>query len=234
MFSTSSSRRKSNISRTSTMDTRVSGSLVDENRQLSRMSSSPSEVRSETQGSPRKPPYVGTEIDMGQSEIDLNERLNLARKNSRTMAMLSPASSRLAAKSVSELRSQMEERQEERQGRTSKLAAKSVADLRRRDDPFTSPEPALPLAEACKSDRYPFAAADDSPDSVSDSYAPSVTHGTTSDPQQDAFSHSWIEPGHSERLATTNRDTSQSSYDPKYRRRDRLAKHSQNGRTSCI
>ena len=44
---------------------------------------------------------------MGQSEVDLNERLNLARKNSKTVAALSPRpSTRLGAKSVGELRHQ--------------------------------------------------------------------------------------------------------------------------------
>ena len=71
---------------------------------------------------------------MGQSELDLNERLNVARKNSKTMAALSPAKSKLGAKSVSELRRQVEEQEEEVGRRGSRMAAKSIADLRRRDD----------------------------------------------------------------------------------------------------
>ena len=43
--------------------------------------------------------------NIGQSEIDLNERLNLARRNSKSMAALSPrASKRMAQKSMGELR----------------------------------------------------------------------------------------------------------------------------------
>ena len=51
---------------------------------------------------------------MGQSEVDLNERLILARKNSKSMAALSPKPSgarKLGSKSVAELRSQVEQRQ---------------------------------------------------------------------------------------------------------------------------
>jgi hypothetical protein len=67
---------------------------------------------------------------MGQSEVDLNERLNLARRNSKTMAALSPAKARLGAKSVAELRSQVENREMDdvKRGR---LGAKSIGDLRR-------------------------------------------------------------------------------------------------------
>lgn len=71
---------------------------------------------------------------MGQSELDLNERLNVARKNSKTMAALSPAKARLGAKSVGELRKQVEEKEEETNIRGSKMAAKSIADLRRKGD----------------------------------------------------------------------------------------------------
>lgn len=84
-------------------------------------------------------PLLGVKAaDLGQSELDLNERLNLARKNSRTMAAMSPPNSRLGAKSVSELRSQVETRSELVEKRDSKLAAKSIAELRRHDTAMDS------------------------------------------------------------------------------------------------
>nr|XP_031862275.1 uncharacterized protein CI109_002240 [Kwoniella shandongensis]KAA5529347.1 hypothetical protein CI109_002240 [Kwoniella shandongensis] len=110
MFSTSSSKRgsKTFASRSSTMDTsRFSSESHEETtrKRLSRQSSSP-ELDSLVAGAP----YQAGREEMGQSEIDLNERLNLARNNSKSIASQSPGPSRLGVKSVAELRGQVEER----------------------------------------------------------------------------------------------------------------------------
>lgn len=155
MFGTASTRRKSTVSRTSTIDTRYSQGTAssDERPRLSRLSSSPSERLLEVDhGLPNvRKPYVQGSRGMGQSELDLNERLNLARKNSKTMAAMSPPGSRLAAKSVAELRSKVEEQDVTVQRQNSRLAAKSVGDLRRpRDLAEESEIPPLPPCQ-CQS-----------------------------------------------------------------------------------
>lgn len=69
--------------------------------------------------------------DMRESEVDLNERLNMARKNSKSMArltspppLLGAAGSRLSAKSVIELRT-MAEMQAVTETRTDTWSAES-------------------------------------------------------------------------------------------------------------
>jgi hypothetical protein len=96
------------------------------------MSSSPSERLAEYDGLPNK--FYNDQGKMGQSELDLNERLNMARKNSKSIAALSPAKAKLGAKSVGELRQQVEATEADTNKMSSRMAAKSIADLRRRDD----------------------------------------------------------------------------------------------------
>lgn len=113
----------------------LSISSGEDHKRLSRMSSSPS-VHSDYEGVGDDTLIAGAPYKaaghMGQSEVDLNERLDLARKNSKSVAALSPptASGRLAAKSVAELRSRVEERVEVvAHGR---LGVRSVGDLKER------------------------------------------------------------------------------------------------------
>lgn len=130
MFETSSTRRKA-MSRTSTIETgRFSNSSgYSDERKHSHTSSSPtSQILEEA-----LPPRTHAGPGMGQSEIDLNERLNLARRNSKTMAALSPVKARLGAKSVAELRTQVETREMD-DARRERLGAKSTGDLRRNDE----------------------------------------------------------------------------------------------------
>ncbi|KAK8843437.1 hypothetical protein IAR55_007094 [Kwoniella newhampshirensis] len=110
LFSTSSSKRgsKTLASRASTMESsRFSVESHEETtrKRFSRQSSSP-ELGSLIAGAP----YRGDGVEMGQSEIDLNARLNLARNNSKSIACQSPGPSRLGARSIAELRSQVEEK----------------------------------------------------------------------------------------------------------------------------
>jgi hypothetical protein len=80
---------------------------------------------------------------MGQSEVDLNDRLDLARKNSKTIAAFSPptAAGRLAAKSVTELRTRVE---------VSVLHARSVGDLKERVEEEGIAEAEQALQVACE------------------------------------------------------------------------------------
>jgi hypothetical protein len=75
-------------------------------------------------------PYkASAPADLRQSDVDLNERLQLARKNSKSMAALLPGgsgASRLGTRSVAELKGNVEDRERE-----SRLGAKSVPDLKR-------------------------------------------------------------------------------------------------------
>lgn len=148
MFGTTSTRRKSNVSRTSTIDTQLSRGSFDDRR-----GRSVSPLEGLPEGGAR-----GLGIPLaaqGQSELDLNERLDLARKNSRTMAAMSPVNGRLGAKSVSELRSQVEVQSVEIDRTSSKLGAKSVADLRLVDSVMSEAE--QDVRKACKSSRAGFA-----------------------------------------------------------------------------
>ncbi|WWD21038.1 hypothetical protein CI109_105519 [Kwoniella shandongensis] len=141
MFSTSSSKRgsKTFASRSSTMDTsRFSSESHEETtrKRLSRQSSSP-ELDSLVAGAP----YQAGREEMGQSEIDLNERLNLARNNSKSIASQSPGPSRLGVKSVAELRGQVEERAKMEEAEASLRATylTPVASLNRPTSPSTEP-----------------------------------------------------------------------------------------------
>lgn len=103
MFSTVASKRSKALSRSTTGTSSRLSTSSDEKR-LSRMSFSPESSGDEKTpvrtGSPYKPSTMN-----GQSEVDLNERLNLARRNSKSMAALSPRSSkRVAQRSMGELR----------------------------------------------------------------------------------------------------------------------------------
>ena len=121
MFGGSSTKKsKSVLSRTSTMET-SSRLSVDEcvtssqeaSKHLSCHSSSPSEPGLRDELVAGMPYENDGGRGMGQSEVDLNERLTLARKNSKSMAALVPKPSgarRLGSRSVAELRSQVEER----------------------------------------------------------------------------------------------------------------------------
>ncbi|KAK4685638.1 hypothetical protein P7C73_g4506, partial [Tremellales sp. Uapishka_1] len=118
---TSSKRTKSTVSRSSTIETNrysvemKSSSSHETNKRLSRESTSPSVNMSEEEedlvaGSPYKTASAG---NMGQSEVDLNARLNLARKNSKSVTqVLSPVKSpgRLGVSSIAEMRARVEER----------------------------------------------------------------------------------------------------------------------------
>ena len=121
MFGTSSTRKtKSVLSRTSTMETtsrlsieECTTSSQEGSKRLSRQSSSPSEPEMRDELIVGAPYETAGSRGMEQSEVDLNERLNLARKNSKSMAALVPKPSgarRLGSRSVAELRSQVEER----------------------------------------------------------------------------------------------------------------------------
>lgn len=130
MFGSSSTRRKA-MSRTSTIDTsRFSTSSGHSDEQRPARASSMSPGRTLDEGLPSRAYAVP---GMGQSEVDLNERLNLARRNSKSMAALSPAKARLGAKSVAELRSQVENREVD-DVRRERLGAKSTGDLRREQE----------------------------------------------------------------------------------------------------
>jgi hypothetical protein len=151
MFSSTSRRSKSNMSRTSTMSLSISS--TEEHKRLSRMSSSLS-VRSDYDGEGDDTLIAGVPYNpagnMGQSEVDLNERLNLARKNSKTVGALSPptAAGRLAAKSVAELRTRVEERVEVvAHGR---LGVRSVGDLKEKVEEEGVLEAIALVEEACK------------------------------------------------------------------------------------
>lgn len=127
MFGTSSimSKRKSGISRTSTMDTGRTSQSEDSKRE-SRSPSAPSTPEPavedhKLEGLPYQP------STMGQSEIDLNERLDVARKNSKSVNTLTPG--RLGARDVMELRTKVEG-QASVEMQVKKMAAKSVTELR--------------------------------------------------------------------------------------------------------
>ena len=106
--SNSTKRSKSGMSRSSTQSsnarrhsTSLGSALGHDSMRLERIPSAQSEAEDRPTAPYRHDPA------MGQSEIDLNERLNLARKNSKSVAALSPGPSlRLGAKSVGELRHQ--------------------------------------------------------------------------------------------------------------------------------
>ncbi|WVQ81448.1 hypothetical protein IAT38_003572 [Cryptococcus sp. DSM 104549] len=164
MFSTSSSKRgsKSVVSRSSTMETSLYSMDIHEEKgngaekelsavattagtvkkRLSRMSMSP-EPSSLMAGAPYKP--SNEEKGMGQSEIDLNERLDMARKNSRSAEAASPGPTKLGTRSVAELRSQHEAEAAESRASTSPAPpvspAPATAPLRIRKTP--SPTRAL-------------------------------------------------------------------------------------------
>jgi hypothetical protein len=107
-FGTSSSKRSKPLSRSATESSRMSDASSEDKeraKRLSRLSSSSAsdkEMEDEEEldepgamaqkTSPYKVRVAGE--GMGQSEIDLNERLQLARKNSKSMAALSPRPSR--------------------------------------------------------------------------------------------------------------------------------------------
>jgi hypothetical protein len=118
--------RKRMSSTSTTSGTSGNSASSDERKRISRMSTPASEVYSEEDevlgGSPYKP---GAAEGIRQSDVDLNERLQLARKNSKSMAALSPGPSRLGVRSVAELRGGVEERDREK-----RLGTRSVGDLR--------------------------------------------------------------------------------------------------------
>ena len=94
---------------------------------MSRQSGSPSDRILEIERTAGSPYKAGAGPGMGQSEIDLNERLNLARKNSKSVGALVPASSgadKLATRSVTELRGQVEARE------TTELAEDALREAR--------------------------------------------------------------------------------------------------------
>lgn len=119
-FGTSSTKMsRSVLSRTSTMEASSrlsvqtrSTSSEDLKKGHSRPSRSPSsEHLAESELITGRPYSANGVAGMGQSEMDLNERLNTARKNSKSTAALSPKPSgarKLGSKSVAELRSQVE------------------------------------------------------------------------------------------------------------------------------
>ncbi|ORX38894.1 hypothetical protein BD324DRAFT_296964 [Kockovaella imperatae] len=125
-FGTSSSRRsKSVMSRSSTQSSgahrhtqSLGSALGSDGLPLKRTPSSQSQTSQSRLGAP----YGSNDPSLGQSEIDLNERLNLARKNSKSMAALSPKPSlRLAAKSVGELRHRHDQTQDLKRRHSSNL-----------------------------------------------------------------------------------------------------------------
>ncbi|RSH95410.1 hypothetical protein EHS25_000497 [Saitozyma podzolica] len=157
--STSSKRKPVPASRSSTMETNrlsymsvsseemsrkrlsamsaMSGSSAmsissDERKVPPRSSTSPSSVMSDEEDyvAVSESPYkASAPSDLRQSDVDLHERLQLARKNSKSMAALlpgGPGASRLGTRSVAELRGNVENRERE-----SRLGAKSVPDLKR-------------------------------------------------------------------------------------------------------
>ena len=115
-FGTSNTKRpKSVMSRSSTQSSAprrqsasMGSALGHDGARLARIPSGQSAHMSDVEAAEPSKPYAHR--GMGQSEIDLNERLNLARKNSKTIAAMSPGPhSRLGAKSVGELRHQAEQ-----------------------------------------------------------------------------------------------------------------------------
>lgn len=104
-FGTSTSKRSKPLSRSATESSRMSTSSSEDRKRLSRLSTSSAsdkEMEEEEEAEEivsmlkKTSPYKtrSTGPGMGQSEIDLNERLQLARKNSKSMAALSPRPSR--------------------------------------------------------------------------------------------------------------------------------------------
>jgi hypothetical protein len=127
MFGTTSTKRtKSSASRTSTIETsrfsiemRSPTELSPRNsKRLSRQSSSPSEASREMDELVPGSPYKAA--GNGQSEVDLNERLMLARRNSKSVSALQPGK---PAPTVAELKGMMEERQSLEQAEASLIAA---------------------------------------------------------------------------------------------------------------
>ena len=145
--STRTKRSRSIVSRSSTVDTNRISNSSGSSRELknSGLPSSPSEHPSDAEVEPLAAASTFADVrrNMGQSEIDLNERLNLARKNSKTMAAMSPGHARLGAKSVAELRTLADERDAELKRSASKLVTKSLVDLRRNEGPMNPTEASL-------------------------------------------------------------------------------------------
>ncbi len=118
---TSTKKSKSGLSRSSTLETDSRLSIetaktasMEAEKDKPRAFGFPSDDPSQRELIAGTPYGAVGRLGMGQSEVDLNERLNLARKNSKSMAMLSPKPSgarKLGSKSVAELRSQVEIRQ---------------------------------------------------------------------------------------------------------------------------
>ncbi|ORY29168.1 hypothetical protein BCR39DRAFT_533070 [Naematelia encephala] len=149
LFGTTSTqaKRRSGISRTSTMNTgkeslETRSPSSGEMPKMSRQSSSPSSTGNLSEDELISGmPYAASRGHLGQSEIDLNERLNIARRNSKSVAVLSPIrSGRLAARSVAELRTTVRER--EFAVAEGKSAGKSTEDLRIWDEQRSLPAPA--------------------------------------------------------------------------------------------
>ena len=120
-FGSTSTRKSRNVlSRSSTKSSRRHSTspsvFMDEGNRLSRIPSASSTHDSEPEEPfiPPGQPYSKARGSIGQSEIDLNERLDLARKNSKSMATLSTSTptpaARMQAKSAGELRQRTDDR----------------------------------------------------------------------------------------------------------------------------
>ena len=156
-FGSTISRKKSTVgSRSSTIGTSSSGTMSSHDKRSSRMAVISASSPPPSTSSPDEGAHVHVDRSVHTSDNGLNsattddpldEQLNLARKNSRSMAMMSPnPAHKLGSKSVAELRGQVEERAELE--RKKSLSTKSAVDLRGRRRMDADP---LALAEARRS-----------------------------------------------------------------------------------